>query len=49
MGKRDYRRREAKKPKKGTKKAKVSSEFIPPTEVEVIKKKRKAGPEEYEE
>ncbi len=49
MGKRDYRRREAKKPKKGAKKAKVSSEFIPSTEVEVIKKKRKAGPEEHEE
>jgi hypothetical protein len=49
MGKRDYRRREAKKPKKGAKKAQISSEFIPPTEVEVIKKKRKASPEEDEE
>jgi len=49
MGKRDYRWRETKKPKKGAKKAKMSSEFMPPTEVEVIKKKRKVSTEEYEE
>ena len=49
MGKRDYRRREAKKPKKGAKKTKIASEFVPPTEVEVIKKKRKVSTEEYEE
>lgn len=41
MGKRDYRWRETKKPKKGVKKAKMSSEFMPPTEVEVIKKKKR--------
>jgi len=41
MGKRDYRWRETKKPKKGAKKAKMSSEFMPPTEVEVIKKKKR--------
>ncbi len=49
MGKRDYRWRETKKPKKGAKKAQMSSEFMPPTEVEVIKKKRKVSTEEYEE
>ena len=41
MGKRDYRWREAKKPKKGAKKTKITSEFTPPTEVEVIKKKKR--------
>ncbi|MCD6599840.1 MAG: hypothetical protein J7L19_04670 [Dehalococcoidia bacterium] len=50
MGKRDYGRREAKKPKKGAKKSSVSSEFNPPVEVEVIKKKkRKAHTEDYNE
>ncbi len=48
MGKRDYRRREAKKPKKGAKKASVSSEFKSPAEVEVIKKKRTTNTEDYE-
>ena len=41
MGKRDYRRREAKKPKKGAQKSKPISEFVPQVETEVIKKKRK--------
>ena len=49
MGKRDYRWRESKKPKKGAKKTKVASELMPPTEVEVVKKKRKPATEEYEE
>ena len=48
MGRRDYRRREPKKPKKGAQKSKPISEVVPQTQVEVIKKKRKAI-EEYEE
>jgi hypothetical protein len=48
MGRRDYRRREPKKPKKGTQKGKPISEFVPQRETEVIKKKRKPA-EEYEE
>lgn len=49
MGRRDYRHRESKKPKKGTRK--LSAVTILPTsiaEVEVIKKERKK-PEEGEE
>jgi len=49
MGKRDYGRREPKKNKRGAKKPSVSSEFEPPIEVEVIKKKRKTNTEDYEE
>jgi len=48
MGRRDYRRRESKKPKKGTQKGKPISELVPQVETEVIKKKRKPA-EEYEE
>jgi hypothetical protein len=48
MGKRDYRRREPKKPKKGGQKSKPISVLVPQVEVEVVKKKRKS-PEEYEE
>jgi len=48
MGRRDYRRREPKKSKKGTQKNKPISEFVPRLETEVIKKKRKPA-EEYEE
>jgi hypothetical protein len=48
MGRRDYRRRESKKPKKGTQKSKPISELVPQVEVEVIKKKRKPA-EEFEE
>jgi hypothetical protein len=48
MGRRDYRKREPKKPKKGAQKIKPISEFVPQVEVEVIKKKRKPT-EEYEE
>ena len=46
MGKRDYRWREPKKPKKGEKKAKPLSEFTPQAEVELIKKTKKASAEE---
>jgi hypothetical protein len=48
MGRRDYRRREPKKAKKGGQKIKPISEFMPQAETEVIKKKRKPA-EEYEE
>jgi len=48
MGRRDYRRREPKKSKKGTQKSKTISELVPQLETEVIKKKRKPV-EEYEE
>jgi hypothetical protein len=41
MGRRDYRRREAKKPKKGAQKSKPISTLVPQAEVEVVKKKRK--------
>jgi len=48
MGRRDYRHREPKKPKKGIQKGKPISELVPQMETEVIKKKRKPA-EEYEE
>jgi len=48
MSRRDFRRREPKKAKKGTQKNKPISEFVPQLETEVIKKKRKPA-EEYEE
>jgi len=48
MGRRDYRHREPKKPKKGTQKSKPIAELVSQVETEVIKKKRKTG-EEYEE
>jgi hypothetical protein len=41
MGKRDYRHREAKKPKRGTKKPSVADVIPTPTTVEVIKKGKK--------
>ncbi len=46
MGRRDFRRRESKKPKKEAKKTKTISEFMPLTAVEVVKKKRKPSIEE---
>jgi len=49
MGKRDYRWRESKKPKKGEKKTKPLSELMPQVDVEVIKRKKKASAEETEE
>jgi hypothetical protein len=48
MGKRDYRRREAKKPKKGAQKSKPISALVPQADVEVIKKKRKPAEEDEE-
>ena len=50
MGRRDYRRRESKKPKKGAKRPSVSELLHTPTAVEVIKKgKKEKGTEEEEE
>jgi hypothetical protein len=49
MGKRDYGRREAKKPKKGMKKPSVSELLSTPHTVEVIKKHRKEKSTEEEE
>jgi len=46
MARRDYRRRESKKPKSGAKKTEILSELLGPTEAEVIKKKRKPSTEE---
>jgi hypothetical protein len=43
MGRRDYRRREPKKPKREAKKTKTISEIMPQVEVEVVKKGKK-GP-----
>ena len=49
MGKRDYRHREPKKPKKGAKKPSVPELLSAPPPVEVIKKPRKGkGTEEGE-
>jgi hypothetical protein len=48
MGRRDYRRREPKKPKKGAQRSKPISEFAPQVETEVIKKKRKPVEEDEE-
>jgi hypothetical protein len=41
MGKRDFEKRETKKPKKGSKKAPSIAEFAPPPIVEVVRRKRK--------
>ena len=41
MGRRDYRHREAKKPKKGAKRTKQISEFMPQVETEVVKKRKR--------
>lgn len=49
MGRRDYRKREPKKPKKGAQKIKPISTLLPQVEVEVIKKKRKPAEEEESE
>ena len=47
MGRRDYRRRESKKPKKGARKSAKSSILPIPATVEVIKKgKKEKGPDE---
>lgn len=50
MGKRDYRHREPKKPRKGAKKPHVEAVLPTPVTVEVIKKRKKEkGAEEEEE
>ncbi len=49
MGKRDYRHREPKKPKKGAKKLGVTPILPPTTAVEVIKRGKKEQEEEEEE
>ena len=51
MGRRDYRHREPKKPKKDAKKVSPITILPTPTEVEVIKKakKKREGVEEEEE
>ena len=41
MGKRDYRRRESKKSKRGDKKVSLDTILPPPATVEVVKKGRK--------
>jgi hypothetical protein len=50
MGRRDYRHRETKKPKKGAKKPTVSEVLATPVSVEVVKKvKKQEGTEEAED
>ena len=46
MGRRDYRHRETKKPKRDEKKVAHSTILPPPAEVEVIKKGKKGKEEE---
>lgn len=46
MGKRDFRHRETKKPKKAAKKIAITDILSSPVTVEVIKKKRKEPKEE---
>jgi hypothetical protein len=46
MGRRDFRKRESKKPKKGAKKAASISVLQPQTTVEVVKKGKKEREEE---
>jgi hypothetical protein len=46
MGRRDYRRREPKKPKRDAKKISTETVLPPPTTVEVIKKGKKERKEE---
>lgn len=48
MGRRDYRHREAKRPKKDDKKIARSTILPPPATVEVIKKGKKGKEEEAE-
>jgi hypothetical protein len=46
MGRRDFRWRERKKPKKTVKKPQAIPEMLPQVEVEVIKKRKKEPEEE---
>ena len=48
MGKRDFRHREPKKPKKDAKKVSATTILTPPITVEVIKKGKKETKEEEE-
>jgi len=48
MGRRDFVRREPKKPRKGAQKSKPISELIPQPTTEVIRKKRKTEEESEE-
>ena len=48
MGKRDYRHRETKKPKKDAKKISATDMVAPPSAVEVIKKGKRERKEEEE-
>ena len=48
MGRRDFRKREEKKPKKDAKKKSVSISFEQPAEVEVIRKGKKPKEDEEE-
>jgi len=49
MGKRDYRHREPKKPKKDIKKTVISSILPASSGVEIVKKKKKVRKEDEEE
>jgi len=49
MGRRDYRHREPKKPKKDAKKISPVTVMLPPVQVEVIKKGKKKREEVEEE
>jgi len=46
MSRRDYRKREPKKSRKGAKKTKPLSEILSQPEVEVVKKRKEASEEE---
>lgn len=46
MGRRDFVRREPKKPKKGAQKSKPIAELVPQPQTEVIRRKRKTEEEE---
>ncbi len=46
MGRRDYRHREPKKPKKEAKKVSTTAILQPPVTVEVVKRKKKGETEE---
>ncbi|MFC1896950.1 hypothetical protein ACFLX8_00025 [Chloroflexota bacterium] len=46
MGRRDFRHRETKKPKKDTKRVSASTILPPPVTVEVVKKEKKRKVEE---
>jgi len=49
MGRRDFRRREPKKPKKGSQKPSIPISLQPPSEVEVVPKGKRSKKYEEEE